>query len=44
VEAQFSLGIFPRTGTLLLVCICGVVGLALIIGLAVFMTRRSKAT
>ena len=44
VEAQFSLGIFPRTGTLLLACICGVVGLALIVGLAVFMTRRSKAT
>lgn len=44
VEAQFSLGIFPPTGTLLLACICGVVGLALIIGLAVFMMRRSKAT
>lgn len=42
VEAQFSFGIFPRTGTVILACICGVVGLALIIGLAVFMMRRPK--
>ena len=43
VEAQFSLGIFPRTGTLLLACICGLVGLTLIVGLAVFMMRRPRA-
>jgi hypothetical protein len=42
VEAQFSFGIFPRTGTMILACICGVVGLALIIGLAVFMMRRPR--
>jgi hypothetical protein len=42
VEAQFSLGSFPRTGTVLVACICALIGLSLIVGLAVFVLRRSK--
>jgi len=42
VEAEFSLGIFPRTGTVLVVCTCGILGLVLVVGLAVFVARRSK--
>ncbi len=44
VEAEFSLGIFPRTGTVLVACVCGLVGVVLVIGLAVFLARRSKKT
>src|SRR5215211_5791263 len=40
VEAQFSLGIFPRTGTFLVLCAClCMIGL-LVVGLAVFLIRR----
>lgn len=40
VEAQFSLGIFPRTGTFLVLCAClCIIGL-LVIGLAIFLIRR----
>lgn len=42
VEAEFSLGIFPRTGTVLVACACGILGLVLVVGLAVFLARRSK--
>lgn len=42
VEAEFSLGIFPRTGTVLVACTCGILGLGLVVGLAVFLARRSK--
>lgn len=42
VEAEFSLGIFPRTGTVLVACACGILGLGLVVGLAVFLARRSK--
>ena len=44
VEAQFSLGVFPRTATVLLACICGLVGLGLLAGLAVFLIRRARAS
>ncbi len=44
VEAEFSLGIFPRTGTVLVACVCGLVGVVLVVGLAVFLARRSKKT
>ena len=41
VEAQFSLGIFPRTGTILVACLCGLMGIGLLAGLAIVMRRRS---
>ena len=41
VAAQFSLP-FPRTGTLLAACLCGLVGLVLVASLAVFLVRRSR--
>ena len=44
VEAQFSLGVFPRVGIaeILLMCICGLVVLGLVIGLSIFLIRRSR--
>ena len=44
VEAQFSLGVFPRMGIaeILLMCICGLVVLGLVIGLSIFLIRRSR--
>lgn len=44
VEARFSLGFFPRTGTIIVACIFACVGLGLLGGLAVFFVRRSKTT
>jgi len=44
VEAQFSLGVFPRTGTVILACCCALLGIALVVGLAVFVMRRSKTS
>lgn len=41
VEAQFSLGIFPRTATILVACLCALMGMGLLIGLVLFMRRRS---
>ena len=42
VEARFSLGIFPRATILLIACICAVMGVGLVIGLIIFLLRRSK--
>ena len=42
VESRFSLTAIPRTGTIIVVCICALVGLGLLVGLAVFLVRRSK--
>jgi hypothetical protein len=42
VESQLSWGIFPRTGTGIVACLCALVGLGLVIGLVVFLARRSK--
>ena len=42
VEAQFSLGAFPRTGMVILVSCCALVGIGLFAGLAVFLMRRSR--
>ena len=40
VESQFSLGMFPRTGTFLVLCAClCTIGL-LVVGLAIFLIRR----
>lgn len=46
VEARFSLGVFPRVGIveILLMCICGLVVLGLVIGLGIFLIRRSRKT
>lgn len=41
VEAQFSLGGFPRTGTILVACLCALIGLGLVVGLTIFVVRRS---
>jgi len=43
VEGRFSLGVFPRTGTVLVAsCICGLVSLSLIVGSVFFLAQRSK--
>lgn len=44
VEAKFSLGVFPRTGTVILACCCALLGIGLVVGLAVFVMRRSKTS
>ncbi|HSL29556.1 MAG TPA: hypothetical protein VK900_10185 [Anaerolineales bacterium] len=41
VEAQLGWP-FPRTGTILVACLCGLIGLGLVAGLAVFLVRRSR--
>jgi hypothetical protein len=43
VEAQFSLGVFPRTVTwIVVVCLCALIGIGLIAGLIIFLVRRSS--
>ena len=42
VEARFNPGIFPRTATLVIACICALVGIGLVGGLSLFLLRRSK--
>ena len=43
VEAKFSLGIFPRLGIAeFAICLCGLVGLGLLAGLVILVTRRSS--
>lgn len=43
VEGRFSLGVFPRTGTVLVAtCICALVSLSLIVGSVFFLAQRSK--
>jgi len=44
VEAQFSLGVFPRTGTILVACLCALIGVGLVVGLIIFISRRSSKT
>jgi hypothetical protein len=41
VESQFSLGVFPRTATIFLACLCAFVGIGLLAGVFLFMRRRS---
>ena len=43
VEARFSLGFFPRTATILIACLCAVVGVGMVAALAVVLLRRRKA-
>jgi hypothetical protein len=42
VEARFSLRGFPRTAILLIACFCAVVGVGLVLGLILFLLRRSN--
>ena len=42
VEARFSLGVFPRTATLLIACLCAFVGVGVVAALAVVLLRRRK--
>ena len=42
VEAQFSLNVLPPAAIIVVTCICALVGVGLILGLIVFLIRRSK--
>ena len=42
VEAQFSLGVFPPFGLLVITCICLVVVVSVVAVLVIFFVRRSK--
>jgi hypothetical protein len=42
VEAQFSLGILPPIIIIVITCICALGGVGLVVGLIVFLMRRSK--
>ena len=42
VEAQFSLGAFPPIAIIVVTCICALVGVGLVVGLIIFLVRRSK--
>jgi hypothetical protein len=44
VEAQFSLGVLPPVFIIVITCICALVGIALVVGLIIFLIRRSKKT
>ena len=42
VEAQFSPGVFPRTGMVIAACCCGLLGISLVAGAAIYLMRRPK--
>jgi hypothetical protein len=42
VDARFSVAFLPRTGSVLIACLCAVLGVGLIVGLLIFLLRRSK--
>lgn len=42
VKARFSPGIFPRTAAIFIACICAFVGVGLVVGLSLFLLRRTK--
>jgi hypothetical protein len=42
VEAQFNPGILPPVVIIVIICICALVGVGLVVGLIVFLIRRSK--
>jgi hypothetical protein len=42
VEAQFRLGTLPPVFILVITCLCALVGLGLVVGLIIFLARRSK--
>jgi hypothetical protein len=43
VEAQFSLGAFPPIAVIVVTCICALLGVGLVVGLIIFLMRRSKS-
>jgi len=42
VEAQFTPSNFPFTIVIVIACICALVGVGLVVGLIIFLVRRSK--
>ena len=44
VEARFSLNVLPSLWIIVVTCICALVGVGLVVGLIVFLMRRSKKT
>lgn len=44
VESRFTLSTLPSFALVALACVCGLMGLGLVAGLAVFLVRRSKNT
>jgi len=44
VEAQFSLGVLPPVFLIIITCICALVGVGIVVGLIIFLFRRSKKT
>jgi hypothetical protein len=44
VEAQFTPSNFPFTIVIVIACICALVGVGLVVGLIIFLMRRSKKT
>jgi hypothetical protein len=44
VEAQFNWGALPRTGAIIVACLCCLVVLGLLIGLSLFLIQRSRKT
>jgi hypothetical protein len=42
VEAKFSPGILPPVFLIIITCICALVGIGLVVGLIIFLVRRSK--
>jgi hypothetical protein len=43
VEAQFSPGSFSRIATILVACLCALMGIALLVGLAIFIRRGRRS-
>lgn len=44
VESQFSLGVLPPLYLIIITCVCALVGVGLVVGLIIFLLRRSKKT
>jgi hypothetical protein len=42
VEAQFSLGNLPRTGIVIVACLCALIGSGVVLGAIIFLVWRSK--
>ncbi len=42
VKAKFGLGFLPPVFILIITCVCALVGIGLVVGLIVFLIRRSK--
>jgi hypothetical protein len=42
VKAKFSLGFLPPVFIIIITCVCALVGIGLVVGIIVFLIRRSK--